>query len=156
MMVVNLSPTMASCSESLCSLRFASTVSQVHLGTAKKHINKTGGAASGGDSVNTYSESDCGTPFSPADGGDDEDAGDDADAASSSAAPTAFRKRTLAQSGPSYMQQTARARTVTTGTAAGSVMGAGVGAGSGIPRMGTMTGGNGGSKKLTVSAITRK
>jgi len=44
MMVVNLSPTVASAQESLCSLRFASTVSQVHMGTAKKHVTKIGGS----------------------------------------------------------------------------------------------------------------
>ena len=38
MMFVNLSPTTASCGESLCSLRFAQRVNQVELGTAKKNI----------------------------------------------------------------------------------------------------------------------
>lgn len=39
LMLVNLSPTEASASESLCSLRFASTVSQVHLGQATKRVS---------------------------------------------------------------------------------------------------------------------
>lgn len=38
LMFVNLSPTTASCSESLCSLRFAQRVNQVELGKATKHI----------------------------------------------------------------------------------------------------------------------
>eukprot|EP01138_Halocafeteria_seosinensis_P002500 gb/GECG01002557.1/.p1 GENE.gb/GECG01002557.1/~~gb/GECG01002557.1/.p1 ORF type:complete len:1118 (+),score=210.17 gb/GECG01002557.1/:1-3354(+) len=41
MMLVNVSPTVASASETLCSLRFASQVSQVHLGQAKKRIAST-------------------------------------------------------------------------------------------------------------------
>tara|TARA_B110001452_G_C14895935_1_gene313151 strand:- start:77 stop:490 length:414 start_codon:yes stop_codon:yes gene_type:complete len=38
LMFVNLSPTTASCGESVCSLRFAQRVNQVELGKATKHI----------------------------------------------------------------------------------------------------------------------
>jgi kinesin family protein C1 len=38
LMFVNLSPTTASCGESVCSLRFAHRVNQVELGKATKHI----------------------------------------------------------------------------------------------------------------------
>jgi len=38
LMFVNLSPTIPSCNESLCSLRFAQRVNQVELGRATKHI----------------------------------------------------------------------------------------------------------------------
>lgn len=41
MMLVNVSPTIESASETLCSLRFAQQVSQVHLGQAKKRITST-------------------------------------------------------------------------------------------------------------------
>jgi kinesin family protein C1 len=41
LMFVNLSPTMASSNESLCSLRFAQRVNQVELGKATKHIQYT-------------------------------------------------------------------------------------------------------------------
>jgi kinesin family protein C1 len=155
MMVVNLSPTMASAAESLCSLRFAATVSQVHLGTAKKNIQKTAGngsssgAGSGASSaysdVNAFDDSSAGA--TPVDGSGDGEC-DEADMSSAAIAPSAFRKRSLAQSGPSYMQQTTRVRTV----------GAGVGAGAstGIPRIGTAGSalGGGGSKKT--STILRK
>lgn len=40
-MFVNVSPTMASAPETLCSLRFASQVSQVELGKAQKHMVST-------------------------------------------------------------------------------------------------------------------
>eukprot|EP00558_Chaetoceros_sp_UNC1202_P008269 CAMPEP_0197235250 /NCGR_PEP_ID=MMETSP1429-20130617/2730_1 /TAXON_ID=49237 /ORGANISM="Chaetoceros sp., Strain UNC1202" /LENGTH=144 /DNA_ID=CAMNT_0042693795 /DNA_START=41 /DNA_END=475 /DNA_ORIENTATION=+ len=39
MMFVNLSPTMESSNESLCSLRFAQRVNQVELGKATKHVS---------------------------------------------------------------------------------------------------------------------
>jgi len=42
-MLVNLSPTSASKPESQCSLQFASRVSQVELGTAKKQVAKITG-----------------------------------------------------------------------------------------------------------------
>ena len=42
LMFVNLSPTTASSSESLCSLRFAQRVNQVELGKATKHIQYSG------------------------------------------------------------------------------------------------------------------
>ena len=42
MMFVNLSPTTASCGESLCSLRFATRVNSVELGKAKKNIQYSG------------------------------------------------------------------------------------------------------------------
>ncbi len=148
MMVVNLSPTTASASESLCSLRFASTVSQVHLGTAKKHIQKTSG------DTNTYDES---TPMT-------DDAPEDLDTTASFSAPASaaaaaaataggaatggavaaaaaaapFRKRALAQTGPSYAAPTSRVRTgaaaaASAGAAAGSRAGTAVGT-SGIKR----------------------
>ncbi|KAG7338295.1 kinesin motor domain containing protein [Nitzschia inconspicua] len=42
LMFVNLSPTTASCGESVCSLRFAQRVNQVELGKATKHIEYGG------------------------------------------------------------------------------------------------------------------
>jgi kinesin family member C1 len=42
LMFVNLSPTTASCGESVCSLRFAQRVNQVELGKATKHIEYSG------------------------------------------------------------------------------------------------------------------
>jgi len=42
LMFVNLSPTTASCGESVCSLRFAQRVNQVELGKATKHIQFAG------------------------------------------------------------------------------------------------------------------
>ena len=42
LMFVNLSPTTASCGESVCSLRFAQRVNQVELGKATKHIQYSG------------------------------------------------------------------------------------------------------------------
>lgn len=44
LMLVNLSPTLGSAQESLCSLRFAAQVSQVELGKAKKKVVENGGA----------------------------------------------------------------------------------------------------------------
>ena len=41
LMFVNLSPTTASCGESVCSLRFAQRVNQVELGKATKHVQYT-------------------------------------------------------------------------------------------------------------------
>lgn len=48
LMMVNLSPTCASSHESLCSLRFAATVNQVHMGTARKNISRIGGGGGAG------------------------------------------------------------------------------------------------------------
>ena len=50
LMLVNLSPTQESASESLCSLRFAAQVSQVHLGQASRQISSSAAAGSGGGS----------------------------------------------------------------------------------------------------------
>lgn len=47
LMMVNLSPTEASASESLCSLRFAAQVSQVELGKAKRKVADFGTGAEG-------------------------------------------------------------------------------------------------------------
>ncbi|KAL7553481.1 hypothetical protein ACHAWF_016758 [Thalassiosira exigua] len=45
LMFVNLSPTVASSNESLCSLRFAQRVNQVELGKATKNVQYTGGSS---------------------------------------------------------------------------------------------------------------
>ncbi|KAL9184362.1 hypothetical protein ACHAXT_002448 [Thalassiosira profunda] len=48
LMFVNLSPTIESGNESLCSLRFAQRVNQVELGKATKHVQYMGGSGKGG------------------------------------------------------------------------------------------------------------
>ncbi len=48
LMLVNLSPTQESASESLCSLRFAAQVSQVHLGQASRQISSSSASAAAG------------------------------------------------------------------------------------------------------------
>lgn len=65
LMIVNVSPTIASSGETLCSLRFADQVSQVELGKAQKQMytsvpakeDKSGGGSSGNSSISTTSTS---------------------------------------------------------------------------------------------------
>lgn len=51
LMLVNLSPTLASHAESLNSLRFAERVNQVELGKARRHVVESGGSVSGTSSL---------------------------------------------------------------------------------------------------------
>ncbi len=134
MMVVNLSPTMGSTHESLCSLRFASTVSQVHMGTAKKNISKIPGgsanASSSSSSALTYAgDAEDGAEEGGACGSDEEGVANadesfvaplctsssstSASSAASTPTPTPgsasgteFKRRPVTTSGPSYMAST--------------------------------------------------
>jgi len=53
LMMVNLSPHASSTNESLCSLRFASTVNQVHMGKAKRKVQSLKDDATGSASSST-------------------------------------------------------------------------------------------------------
>lgn len=117
MMVVNFSPTSASASESMCSLRFANTVSQVHIGPAKKHIQKSG--ATGGPMPISQSNMQSSSPVDEDDMIDDDSNASPVPSNPPSSGSMTF-KRPTASNVPSFMGGTASSKRIPTSSTTSS------------------------------------